>query len=66
MHLDLLVLKIADVLIFGLGYAQLETDFFPILKIPQRHEFVILFVCFLKIYTIQKISAEAWHVATLE
>lgn len=27
---------------------------------------MILFVCFLKIYAIQKISAEAWDVAVLE
>lgn len=65
MHLDLLVLKITDVLAEGalvwamLSLKQISFHF----EIPQRDEFVILFVCFLKIYTIQKISAEAWHVA---
>ena len=48
MHLDLLVLKITDVLTEGalvwamLSLKQISLHF----KIPQRDDFVILFVCF--------------------
>lgn len=61
MHLDLLVLKITDVFTEGgLDWAILSLKQISFhLKIPQGNEFVILFVCFLKIYAIQKISAEA-------
>lgn len=61
MHLELLVLKITDVLTEGaLVWALLSLKLISFhFKIPQRHEFVIFFVCFLKIYAIQKNSAEA-------
>lgn len=56
MHLDLLVLKITDVLTEGalvwamLSLKQISLHF----KIPQRDDFHDSFVCFLKIYAIQK------------